>query len=111
MPSSLPLTSYPAALSIPAKLPIPVPATPTRWMRRTREGSISVSTLPLSSCMSPRGSAAQRLHHRVVKAWAELPDANVGAAVVRPIGAERDHQLARAIDPQTGAGEPEMADR
>src|SRR6185436_13750593 len=36
---------------MPANEPMPVPATPTRWIRRTEPGATSVRTLPLSAVM------------------------------------------------------------
>src|SRR5512142_1109275 len=58
--SSEPVTSWPAALSMPANDPIPVPATPMRWMRRMRSQSVterSVYRIPAAGATTPRAAA------------------------------------------------------
>src|SRR5437879_2084918 len=91
---------------MPAKEPMPVPATPTRWMRRGVLGSMVLSTFPSSFI-----SSTKLIEHRVVKARAEIANLHVGAAECNAIGAQGDDELTIEIDPQRGAGETGVTDR
>src|SRR3954469_22937040 len=105
---------------MPAKEPIPVPATPTRWMRRIDAGSISERMVPLSSDIVPgaRGGVP----------WCEAPGAacRSGAGPVTPscrgravalgaraiaLGAPSEHEAHAAPrrDHDVGAGRRELA--
>src|SRR3990172_4520581 len=89
---------------------MPGPATPPKWMRRTEAGSTSARTSP-SSPGPASGGKAERLHHRVVEARAELADPRLGAARGRAVGAEGDDEPPPQVDPEADPGEAEVAGR
>src|SRR5688572_27579193 len=98
---------------MPANEPMPVPATPTRWMRRTAPGELVSRTLPLSSATALGGEVGEFecLHDEVVEDGTEFADAQLLAAVRDAVGDERHHEGAAQVHPEAGAGEAEVAHR
>src|SRR5687768_7280940 len=98
---------------MPANEPMPVPATPTRWMRRTAPGEMVSRTLPLSSAMCFRGEVmeAEGLHDEVVEDGTEIADAYFLAAERHAVGDERHHEGAAQVHPEARAGEAEVPHR
>src|SRR5262245_34484182 len=95
---------------MPAKEPMPVPATPTRWMRRTLPGSRVSRTFPLSSAMLSLLEVGEfeRLHDEVVEDGSEVADAKFLAAMRHAVGDERHHQRAPQVHPEAGAREAQV---
>src|SRR5688572_935420 len=98
---------------MPANEPIPVPATPTRWMRRAAPGSMVSRTFPLSSAMASlvrfvESLEAQRGDYEIMKDGPQLADARLLAAVSHAVGDQGHHQRAAQIHPEAGAGEAQV---